>query len=809
MVDALPSKDASNFRAMVRLYESKEYKRSIKTADAILKSHPNHGETLSMKGLVLSQMGDAKRSEAFDYAKKGLMFGIKSHVCWHVYGLLYRQDRKYVEAIKSYKNALRIDPENTQIWRDLSLLQVQLRDVHGYVESRRKILEAKPTGRISWLSLVIAHQLCKDFDMALKVLEAYEGTVVKDSAEAHNNFEQSEINLYKVQLQLESGNVDAAYDTLVSKETAIVDKVSYMELKALLAEKKGLFDVAKAEYEKLVKRIPGNVSYISSLLRCTLASENVFDDVDTSIYVSKVEEIAASFPRTASFCTMLVLQRLRGSELEERLSKFVYENVSKGVPSLWSSLKSLYKIDASNAAVMQRVFEKFSSNSETNSEARLWSRVALARHHDFLGDHALSLRLIEECMSESADIPDFFIVKARILKHEHRLHAAFEVAESGRKLDVSDRFMNAFAVKYAIRAGRVSKAEELMALFAAQDGGKPNTFDMQSSWYEVEVGDAFAKLGLNIPKAIAQYSAVEKHFQDFREDEYDFHTYCLRKMTLRAYMKLLDWESSVFQHVYYRRSVVPLVHCLIKLVDFPYIIDSFNQPEEEISGELDEKEKKKLQRKRNKEKARQEEQNQSQKEKEKDDAPKHDFSGAEVVAAKDHLSLAAQYARNLSTHCIDFPEALEAVFEVAFRRRKWCQVVRVLGRLARLRGPNDHFTFVACSRFLQAWQQGAEKVDKRVVEVLDQEKQVLEQYVFSFKGSALAGLEAQAWTNEGVKSTFFESAVASISASSSRDDACAVCACIGRVLGPREEKRARKVFAPRFGDDVFFRVDIQ
>lgn len=38
--------------------------------------------------------------------------------------LLYRADRNYIEAIKCYKNALRLDKENFQIMRDLALLQV-------------------------------------------------------------------------------------------------------------------------------------------------------------------------------------------------------------------------------------------------------------------------------------------------------------------------------------------------------------------------------------------------------------------------------------------------------------------------------------------------------------------------------------------------------------------------------------------------------------------------------------------------------------------------------------------------------------
>lgn len=51
---------------------------------------------------------------------------------WHVYGLLQRSDKKYDEAIKCYRNALKWDKDNLQILRDLSLLQIQMRDLDGY-----------------------------------------------------------------------------------------------------------------------------------------------------------------------------------------------------------------------------------------------------------------------------------------------------------------------------------------------------------------------------------------------------------------------------------------------------------------------------------------------------------------------------------------------------------------------------------------------------------------------------------------------------------------------------------------------------
>lgn len=122
---------------------------------------------------------------------------LKSHVCWHVYGLLYRSDREYREAIKCYRNALRIDPDNIEILRDLSLLQVrflvlislvmgsplgyvsgfqvlmtfylfalqaQMRDLTGFVETRQQLLTLKPNHRMNWIGFAVSHHLNSKYD---------------------------------------------------------------------------------------------------------------------------------------------------------------------------------------------------------------------------------------------------------------------------------------------------------------------------------------------------------------------------------------------------------------------------------------------------------------------------------------------------------------------------------------------------------------------------------------------------------------------------------------------------------------------
>lgn len=53
---------------------------------------------------------DKQREEAIALAKDGLRFSPKSHVCWHVYGVLMQAARKYEQAVSAFRQARRNDP---------------------------------------------------------------------------------------------------------------------------------------------------------------------------------------------------------------------------------------------------------------------------------------------------------------------------------------------------------------------------------------------------------------------------------------------------------------------------------------------------------------------------------------------------------------------------------------------------------------------------------------------------------------------------------------------------------------------------
>ena len=54
-------------------------------------------------------------------------------------------------------------------------------------------------------------------------------------------------------------------------------------------------------------------------------------------------------------------------------------------------------------------------------------------------------------------------------------------------------------------------------------------------------------------QALKVLLATVKHFDDFVEDQFDFHAYCVRKMTLRAYVQMLRMEDSIHTNIFYSK----------------------------------------------------------------------------------------------------------------------------------------------------------------------------------------------------------------------------------------------------------------
>ena len=50
-----------------------------------------------------------------------------------------------------------------------------------------------------------------------------------------------------------------------------------------------------------------------------------------------------------------------------------------------------------------------------------------------------------------------------------------------------------------------------------------------------------------------------KHFDDINEDQFDFHHYCVRRVTLRAYVDVLRFEDEAYGQEYFVRAASGMV----------------------------------------------------------------------------------------------------------------------------------------------------------------------------------------------------------------------------------------------------------
>lgn len=281
MPQPLSAKENSLFRQVIRNYEDKQYKRGLKAAEQILKKNPKHGDTMAMKALIINQQGNT--DEAFALGKQALMADMKSHICWHVYGLLYRHQKNFEEAIKAYKSALKLEPDSLQIQRDLAFLQVQMRDYQGYIQSRTAMLQARSQVRQNWTALAVAHHLAGDLTQAETVLTKYEESVKVPPSKL--DFENSEAVMYKNTIIAEQGDYQRALEHLESIAKTNLDRLAVMELRAEYLTKLEKKEEAVKAYRALLDRNAEHPEYYNKLIEVmaipaedTAAKKAIYDE---------------------------------------------------------------------------------------------------------------------------------------------------------------------------------------------------------------------------------------------------------------------------------------------------------------------------------------------------------------------------------------------------------------------------------------------------------------------------------------------------------------------------------------------------
>mmetsp|Transcript_30404 Transcript_30404/g.83776 ORF Transcript_30404/g.83776 Transcript_30404/m.83776 type:complete len:937 (-) Transcript_30404:396-3206(-) len=802
----LPAKDQAVFRSIVKFYETKQYKKGVKAADSILKKHPEHGETLCMKGLTLSYLD--RKEEAYELVRKGLKHDLKSHVCWHVFGLLHRQDKDYKEAVKCYRRALHIDPDNLQILRDLSLLQIHSQDLTGFAETRRKLLQVKPSNRLNWVGYAIAEHLCKSYEFAWTCIENYEKTFKDDSVPEYEN---SELFMYRATIMEEAGKLEDALECLRQHEKSIVDKIGLLEMKGRLCMFLQRYGEAAEVFRRLVRINPEHQVYVLAYManqpqfhrfwpplpapRQPEAAEGEQDDGSTGLpsticsfpasmhpdgmpiwgwlppqhamkpqrrvsigrrqhkrgidtYEPLVlltdeeeeavckffDELQAAHPRSDAL-QQLILYFLTGKRFQRRLDDYLRPRLRKGIPSLFRMMRSLY-FQPGKPALVEELLLRYLHHleedvswfgppvGEENGDSGpcdmadeepptslLFALMITAYHFDFVGDTQRALNFADRAMEHTPTLVEIYTCKARIYRHGGDLHESAKWFDEVRQMDLADRFLNTQCVRAFLRVDDTKAGMEKALMFSKEPDspGAANLHDMQCMAYESAMGRSYCRQQ-NFGKALKMYSETFKHFNDIAEDKFDFHNYCLRKTTLKAYVAMLRMQERLYSHKFFRRAAKDAISIYLELYDRQARGESATAGAAGAGdGEADMSaaEKKKLKHKKQREakkagadKPAQAATGPGGKPKKVDDDP----DGLKLLE-KDPMEEASKLVKTLVLHCDLEPATHVLTYEVFSRQGRLLHCLQALLRLwnlarrdplyYKLIAPLAHFCFVA------------------------------------------------------------------------------------------------------------------
>uniref|UniRef100_A0A8C1TCA8 N(alpha)-acetyltransferase 15, NatA auxiliary subunit a n=1 Tax=Cyprinus carpio TaxID=7962 RepID=A0A8C1TCA8_CYPCA len=679
----LVAKSLADFRRYIRCYEHKQYRNGLKFCKQILSNQKfaEHGETLAMKGLTLNCLG--RKEEAYDLVRRGLRNDLKSHVCWHVYGLLQRSDKKYDEAIKCYRNALKWDKDNLQILRDLSLLQIQMRDLEGYRETRYQLLQLRPAQRASWIGYAIAYHLLEDYEMAAKIVEEFRKT--QQTSPDKVDYEYSELLLYQNQLLREAGLNKEALDHLTSYEKQICDKLAVEETRGELLLKLDRAGEATEVYHRLLERNPENWSYYQGLEKA-LKPKSV--EEKQKIY----EDAWVKYPK-GLLPRRLPLSFLTGEKFRECLDRYLRMNFSKGCPPVFTTLKSLYH-QKDKFSLWTCVAEFVDDGKTEPPTTLLWVQYFLAQHFNHIGKQTLALEYINAAIESTPTLIELFLIKAKIYKHAGNIREAARWMDEAQALDTADRFINSKCAKYLLKAGLIKEAEEMCSKFTREGASAvENLNEMQCMWFQTECALAYKSLN-KYGEALKKCHEIERHFVEITDDQFDFHTYCMRKMTLRSYVDLLNLEDVLRMHPFYFKAARTAIEIYLSLHDNPLSDD--NKESQADNANLTDKELKKLRNKQRraqkkaqleeeKKNAEKEKQLKNQKKKKEEDeeeigGPKEELIPEKLAKVENPLEEAVKFLTPLKNLVKNKIDTHLLAFEIYLRKEKYLLMLQSVKR---------------------------------------------------------------------------------------------------------------------------------
>ena len=91
-----------------------------------------------------------------------------------------------------------------------------MRNIPGFVDTRQQLLQLKPSVKGHWLGFAVAHHLNGNHALAVQILDSFQQT--QEEVPDNEQYEQSEIVMYKAMILKEGGKLEQALELLQSNK---------------------------------------------------------------------------------------------------------------------------------------------------------------------------------------------------------------------------------------------------------------------------------------------------------------------------------------------------------------------------------------------------------------------------------------------------------------------------------------------------------------------------------------------------------------------------------------------------------------
>ena len=559
------------FQMALKEFDAKRYEKVEKLCDRMISKNPKDDQALALKGLNYYFLQKPELGEKI--LKQALKANFKSPVAWHFYAIFHKEKGNYSQAMKSYNKALNFAPTNFNIIRDLSYMQLYLRQLDSFVQTCKLGVENKPGMLINWVTLAFSYSLVKDYKSALAALNSVE----KLGKETLKKNDIHELKLFNAMIQSKDKKYEEAMNYLIHFKSELIDKPMVYDMIVQNAIKAKKYNIGLDYCTKALNLNPDNINLILYYFIMKINQNDfqpkTYNDLlniqENYKYLKDMTEVLYelknNYPKS-KIIKNLELSFSQNEEFEKKFENYFINQLEITIPSIFINIQFIYKLQPHKIKIIQKILDKYNANIKSSSKINdnldlpihvAWVYFYEAQHYLFLSELEEAINYINVAIDITPSVIEFYMVAAKIFKHSYMIDNYILAYDKARMLDVGDRYLNAKTAKIYLRSGDIEKNSELMKEFVSDPLTEENIKFTETLWYLNECGGAFL-IKKNIIRSHYCFRNVINVFLAIIKDQVDFYNFCLRRNMLKDLYHTIVFLNGIAKNKYVIQALIKI-----------------------------------------------------------------------------------------------------------------------------------------------------------------------------------------------------------------------------------------------------------